>query len=128
MDGLYSKLNMYLNTGNDEQDDLTENLIEFLSMIDLDSLNEQQNEKINEIINLMQEDEFLNERTQRVVRSGKKTRKVVCKKGYKAQDGKCVKMTSKERKTRSKAAKRSSRTKTNKSSTERKRQKSLRKR
>lgn len=50
-------------------------------------------------------------RRKKVVRNGKRTKKLDCRDGYKAKGGKCVKMSSKERRNRSRAAKRSSRKK-----------------
>lgn len=128
MGDLIDRLNYYIGSDDDSEDELLESLIDFLSMIDLDSLDENQIEKVDEIIAIMQDDEALNERTERVVRGGKKVRRKVCKSGYKAVDGKCVKQSSKERRTRSKAAKKSARKKTDKKSTQRKRQRSIRKR
>jgi len=79
---------------------------------------------------MYEEEDQLSEKTkERVVRGGKKTRKLKCKSGYKAVGNKCVKMSSSEKHTRSKAAKKGARkSKSKKASTQRKRAKSMRKR
>ena len=51
-----------------------------------------------------------NEKFKKVVRDGKVVKKLVCKPGYKAQGSKCVKMSSAEKRSRSKAAIKAART------------------
>lgn len=96
------------------EDAMIESMVDFLAMLDLDSLSECQIEKLDEIIELMEEDEFLSEqvgKVKRVVRGGKKIRRRICKSGYKLVDGKCKKMSQSERRKRSIASKRGSRKK-----------------
>jgi hypothetical protein len=110
--------------------DLMESVFLFLEDIDIDNLDESQFDKFYEILEMFDMDEEnLDEiKRERVVRGGKKVRKLKCKKGYKAVNGKCVRMSAAEKRVRSKAAKRSAKKKkTKKSQTERKRQRSLKK-
>lgn len=65
----------------------------------------------------------------RVVRGGKRTIKKQCRPGYKLVNGKCVKMSSKEKKTRSRSQRKASKKRKSKSSQiARKRKKSMKKR
>jgi len=58
----------------------------------------------------MNKENTLNEsRFKKVVRDGKIVKKLKCKDGYKAQDGKCVKISATESRTRAKAAKKAAR-------------------
>lgn len=111
--------------------DLFESVFLFLEDVDIDNLDESQFEKLSEILEMLDSDtEQLEEvKRERVVRGGKRIRKVKCKQGYKAVNGKCVRMSASERRVRSRAAKRSAKKKkTKKSQIERKRQKSLKRR
>lgn len=110
--------------------DLMESVFNFIDSIDMDGLTEEQEELLEEILEMYDADEEINEvRKKRVVRGGKRTRKVTCKEGYKSVNGKCVRMSSSEKRTRSKAAKRGARKKKGqKASIQRKRKKSMSKR
>lgn len=110
--------------------DLMESVFNFLDTIDIDNLTEEQEEMLEEILEMYDADEEINEvKKTRVVRGGKRVRKVTCPQGKKAVNGKCVRMSSSEKRTRSKAAKRGARKKkTQKAAIERKRKKSMRKR
>ena len=110
------------------EDTLIENVMDFLSVIDFDDLNEEQIHYLDVLLDHADEYE-LNEKTKRVVRGGKKIRKKVCKPGYKAVDGKCVKMGSQEKKARSKGSKKAAKKKKGqKAAIARKRSKSMKKR
>ena len=87
-----------------EPDNVVESILDFMSLIDMDSLNEEQIEKIDEIFDCIESNEMLSEKMERVVRGGKKVKKQVCKSGYKVVDGKCVKIGIKERLSRIKGA------------------------
>lgn len=65
-----------------------------------------------------------------VYRDGKRKKKLDCRDGYKAKDGKCVKMSSSEKRNRSRAAKKSAKKKTSstKSKAARKRKRTDKKR
>jgi len=63
-----------------------------------------------------------------VYRNGKKVRKLDCPKGKKAKDGKCVRMSSKEKRRRSKAAKKGHKKKSSYKKGSKKRKKTNRKR
>jgi len=89
--------------GNDE-DTLMEDVMNFLSLIDFDDLSEDQIHYLDVLLDHIDEYE-LNEKTKRVVRGGKKVKKKVCKPGFKSVDDKCVKMSSQEKKARSKGSK-----------------------
>jgi hypothetical protein len=124
MSEILDKINDFL-----DDDDLLERMIDFLSIIDLDSLSEEQIQKVDKIIDLMEQDEILNERTKRVVRGGKIIRRKVCPKGRKVVNNMCVKITSIEKRKRSKGAKRGNRKKrSQQAAINRKRKKSLRRR
>lgn len=135
---ILKKLNSYIEEPEEslqEEDeflsDLTESVFLFLEDVDIDNLDESQFEKLSEILEMLDSDsEQLEEvKKERVVRGGKRVRKVKCKQGYKAVNGKCVRMSSSEKRVRSKAAKRSAKKKkSKKTQTERKRQKSMRRR
>lgn len=72
---------------------------------------------------------YLNESYEKVVRGGKVYRKLICKPGYKVEDGKCVKMDSEEKRNRLKAAKKSAKKRKSKmASIIKKRNKSIKKR
>lgn len=80
---------------------------------------------INEIaLSILDEKEI-----KKVVRAGKIVKKVFCNDGQKAKDGKCVKMTGKEKLIRKKAAKKAVKSKKGKSSVKanKKRAKSMKK-
>lgn len=127
-----------------EQDEYLSNLLELVfefidNSIDIDNLDEESFEVLEEILEFTNDDEedpieeVRTGKKTRVVRGGKRQRKVSCPDNYKAVDKggagkKCVKMTQSEKRTRSKAAKRSARKKTNKASTERKRKRSMKRR
>lgn len=132
MGDLLNKIDSFLNIEEYEEsdfDEMLESLIDFVSLIDLDSLNEEQIEQIDKIIDLMEEDEILSERTERVVRQGKRVRRKICRAGYKVQDGKCVKISASEKRHRSKSAKRAAKKKRGqKSIIARKRARSMKKR
>lgn len=134
---ILQKLDSFVNTGSakhgeDEYlSDLFESIYNFLDEVDIDNLNEEQFEKFQEILEMTDGDiDSLQEvKKEKVVRGGKKTRKVKCKQGYKAVSGKCVRMSSSEKRTRSKAAKRGARkAKSKKTATSRKRQRSIKRR
>ena len=115
--------------GNDEeQDTLMEDVMDFLSLIDFDDLSEDQIHYLDVLLDHIDEYE-LNEKIKRVVRGGKKVKKKICKPGYKSDDdGKCVKMSSQEKKSRSKGAKKGAKKKKGqKASIARKRAKSMKK-
>lgn len=71
--------------------------------------------------------EITEARYKTVYRNGKKVRKLDCPKGKKAKDGRCVRMSSKEKRRRSKAAKKAHRKKSNYKKGSRKRKKTKRK-
>jgi len=127
---LLSGSNNELNEIDEYLSDLMEMVFKFIDSLDLDNLSEEQDELLEEILEMYEEEDQLSEKTkERVVRGGKKTRKLKCKSGYKAVGNKCVKMSSSEKHTRSKAAKKGARkSKSKKASTQRKRAKSMRKR
>lgn len=110
--------------------DLMESVFNLLDTLDLDNLTEDQEEMLDEILEMYEADDEVSEaRKEKVVRGGKKVKKLKCPAGKKAVGGKCVRMSQSEKRTRSKAAKKSSRKKKGqKASTERKRKKSMRKR
>lgn len=87
-------------------------------------------EKAREIINRVREQQNIVEASYKtVVRDGKKQRKLVCPSGYKAKNGKCVKMTADELRKRSRSQKKASRKRKSKQTqTNKKRQRSLKKR
>lgn len=110
--------------------DLLELMYELLDTFDLDTLNEEQVDLLNEFLDFTDEDNsFLDERRKEmVIRNGKRIRKLKCKEGYKAIKGKCVRMTSSERRVRSRSAKYAAKKrKGKKSQIQRKRQRSLKK-
>ncbi len=127
-----------------EKDEYLSNLLELVfefidNSIDMDSLDENSFELLEEILdftNTDEEDHIEEARTgkrKKVVRQGKKQRKVSCPDNYKAVDKggagkKCVKMSQSEKRTRSKASKRAAKKKTNKTSSERKRKRSMKRR
>lgn len=62
------------------------------------------------MINVKEVLEELSERAKtRVVRGGRVTKKLICPKGYKAQDGRCVRQLARETIRRRKAAKKAAR-------------------
>lgn len=73
-------------------------------------------------------DIIIDERYKKVVRNKKVKRKKECGKGKKAVGGKCVKMSSTEKRKRSKGAKKGSKKRSSKTSSSRKRKKSISKR
>ncbi len=116
--------------------DLFESIFNFLDEVDIDNLEPHQQEMFEEILEMTQGDDELDEedeldeaRYKKVVRGGKRKRKRSCGKGYKSQGGKCVKISQKEKRVRSKAAKKAAKKrKGKKSQTERKRKRSMKKR
>lgn len=119
-----------LNEEDEYLSDLMESVFNFIDSIDIDNLTEEQEEMLEEILEMYEADDEVNEaRKKTVVRGGKRTRKVTCPQGKKAVNGKCVRMSASEKRTRSKAAKKGARKKKGqKASIERKRKKSMRKR
>lgn len=110
--------------------DLMESVFNFIDSLDFDDLSEEQIEIIDEILDMYNEEDEISERKkERVVRAGKKVKKLKCPEGKKAVGNRCVRITSKEKRVRSKAAKRSSRKKKGKQSQiQRKRARSMKKR
>lgn len=111
--------------------ELMEVVFELIDSLDMDQLTEDQQDMVDEILEMYDEDpeELDEKKKERVVRGGKRTRKLKCKSGYKAVNGKCVKMSSSERRVRSKAAKKAARKRKGKtSSITRKRKRSIRRR
>ena len=143
-----SKIKEFLNTPDEvervegEVDDylseLQELFFEFIeSHVDMDYLTEEQLEILDKILELTEsedeeDDEEVSEalgKRKRVVRGGKKQRKLQCPKGYKAQGGRCVRQTAKEKRTRQKAQKKGARKRrTKQAQATRKRQRSMRRR
>jgi len=103
MSNILDKLDNYIGS-DEEQDTLMEDVMDFLSLIDFDDLNEDQIHYLDVLLDHIDEYE-LNEKTKRVVRGGQLIRKKVCKKGYKAISGKCIKMSGDEKRSRKKGAK-----------------------
>ena len=130
----------YLNEEPDNTDeflsDLMELVFEFIDSVDDRQLTEEQQEMLQEILEMYdsdkEDDDEVSEqraRKERVVRGGKRKRKLKCPEGKKAVGGRCVRMSASERRVRSKAAKRGARKRrSKKSSTEMKRKRSLKKR
>jgi hypothetical protein len=115
--------------------DLEEAVFDLIDSLDEDQLNEDQQDIIDDILELTEDesddidDELDEARTERVVRGGKKVRKLKRKPGYKVKNGRYVKISSSEKRARSKAAKKGARKrKPQRSSIQRKRKKSLRRR
>ena len=110
--------------------DLMESVFDFIDSLDFDNLSEDQVELLDNVLEMYNEEDELSEKAkERVVRGGKRVKKLKCKEGYKAVGNRCVKMSSSEKRTRSKAAKKGSRkAKSKRVSTQRKRAKSMRKR
>ena len=118
---LKDKIDDYLedNEEYNEYEELSEALLDFISTLDLDNLNDEQIEYLDDVFTLMEEDELfndrvcpiLNERFIRKVRGKKIVRKKVCRPGYKAVDGSCKKIKQSEKRKRGKGAKRASRKK-----------------
>ena len=110
--------------------DLMEQVFSLIDTFDFDELSEEQIEMLDDILEMYDEDEEISEvKRERVVRGGKRVRKIKCPEGKKASGGRCVRMTAKEKRVRSKAAKRGARKKKGKqASIQRKRARSVRKR
>lgn len=108
---------------------LNELIFDFIDSIDLESLSDEQAEKLDDLLEFITdsdveydeeydeeetedgeeitEDENLDEAIKkRVVRKGKIIRKLICRKGFKAMSGRCIKMAASERRLRAKMAKR----------------------
>ena len=99
---------------------LNELIFDFIDSLDLESLSDEQAEKLDDLLEFITdsdieygdeeepgEDEDLDEAIKkRVVRKGKIVRKLICRKGFKAMAGRCVKMAASERRLRAKMAKR----------------------
>jgi hypothetical protein len=134
---LYEKyLNEQDNVEIDEYlSDLEEAVFDLINSLDEDQFNEDQQDIIDDILELTEDDsEYIDEeinevQRERVVRSGKKIRRLKRKPGYKVKNGRYVKISSSEKRARSKAAKKGARKrKPQRSSIQRKRKKSLRRR
>lgn len=119
-----------LNETDEYLSDLMEMVFEFIDTIDMDNLSEEQDELLEQILDMYDSDEELSEvKKERVVRAGKRVRKVTCPEGKKAVNGKCVRMSASEKRTRSKSAKKGARkAKSKRAATTRKRAKSMKKR
>lgn len=129
----------YLKEETDNSDeylsDLMELVFEFIDSIDDRQITEEQQDMLEEILEMYDSDEDDEEvseqraRKEKVVRGGKRKRKLKCPAGKKAVGGRCVRMSAAEKRTRSKAAKRGARKRrSKKASTEMKRKRSLKKR
>ena len=138
-----SRLSKYLYEQDEEVDideylsDLTEAIFDLIDTLDDDQLNDEQKDIISDIMELTDDDdgEYIDEesmdeaRKEKVVRGGKKTKRLKRKKGYKIVDGRYVKMSASEKRSRSKAAKKGARKrKSQRSSITRKRKKSMKRR
>lgn len=110
--------------------DMLETAFDFIDTLNFDDLTDDQMELLENFLEMCDSDESINEvRKERVVRGGKKVKKVVCPSGKKAVNGKCVRMSSSEKRTRSKASKKGAKkSKSKRAATSRKRAKSMRKR
>lgn len=110
--------------------DILETAFDFIDTLDFDDLSDEQMELLENFLEMCDSDEELSEvRKERVVRGGKKVKKVVCPAGKKAVNGKCVRMSASEKRTRSKSAKKGAKkARSKRASTSRKRAKSMRKR
>lgn len=138
MDIFEKYLNEAESDGSDEYlSDLMELVFEFIDMVDDRQLTEDQQEMLEEILDMYDgdepdEEEEMSEqraRKERVVRGGKRKRKLKCPEGKKAVGGRCVRMSASERRVRSKAAKRGAKKRrSKKASTEMKRKRSIKKR
>ena len=132
MGNLYEKYLEEEPNSDEYMSDLMETVFELIDSLDMEELSDEQQDLVDEILEFYDEDseeELDEKRKERVVRGGKRTKKLKCKKGYKAVNGKCVRMSSSERRVRSKAAKKASRKRRSKtSSITRKRKRSMRKR
>jgi len=99
-------------------EELNELLFDFIDSLDLETLSEEQAERLDDLLEFItemdieyedddsEEEEIDEALKKRVVRKGKIVRKLICKKGFKAMGGKCVKMAASERRIRKKMAKR----------------------
>jgi hypothetical protein len=134
---LYEKyLNEQDNVEIDEYlSDLEEAVFDLINSLDEDQFNEDQQDIIDDILELTEDDsEYIDEeinevQRERVVRGGKKVRKLKRKPGYKVKNGRYVKISSSEKRKRSRGAKKGARKrKSQKSSIERKRKRSMKKR
>ncbi len=111
-------------------------VMEFVDTIDMDGLSEQQIKMIDEMLFITEADDgsdavdLIDEQQRKmVVRAGKRIRKMECPEGMKAVGGKCERMTSAEKRMRTKGAKMAAKKrKSQKAAIQRKRQKSLAKR
>ncbi len=110
--------------------DMLETAFDFIDSLDFDQLSDEQIDLLENFLDMSDSDEELSERKkERVVRGGKRVKKLKCPSGKKAVGGRCVRMSASEKRTRSKAAKKGARkAKSKRASTERKRKKSLKKR
>lgn len=125
-------------------EELNELIFEFVDSLDLETLSDAQADALDELLSFITDmdieydeseddteevdEELISELVKkRVVRKGKIIRRVFCKPGFKAMGNRCIKMTSKERRVRKKAAKRTARkVKAKKATTQRHRAKSMR--
>ena len=101
-------------------EELNELLFDFIDSLDLETLSEEQAERLDDLLEFItemdieyddddsEEEEEIDEALKkRVVRKGKIVRKLMCKPGFKAMGGtKCIKMAASERRIRKKMAKR----------------------
>jgi hypothetical protein len=125
--------NIIKNMDVDYNEKIFENMLEFIADLDPEALSDDQLEKILGIIEDLEisdeEDEVSEVRRKRVIRGGKKRRKVICRPGYRAVDGRCVRMKSAEKLKRKKGAIRAARKrKTKKTQIKRSRKISMRRR
>lgn len=107
-------------------EELNDLLFDFIDSLDLESLSEDQAEKLDDLLEFITDmdieyedeedidenltEEELNELAKRrVVRGGKIIRRIFCKPGYKPMNNRCVRMAAAERRVRKKAAKKSAR-------------------
>lgn len=115
-------------------EELNELIFDFIDSLDLESLSDDQAEKLDDLLEFITDmdveyedeediDENLTEEElqelakKRVVRGGKIVRRIFCKPGFKAMGNKCIRMAAKERRVRKKGAKRSARKRKSKSAT-----------
>ena len=111
--------------------DLIELIMEFIDTIDIESLNEDQEDILDEILEMLGEEEVEEQagKIKTVVRGGKRVRRRFCRPGYRLLKGRCVRMGAAEKRVRARAQKRGARKrKARKATIARKRRRSIRKR
>jgi hypothetical protein len=138
MGKLTERIETYLITGIGETpdvkfwEDFNEMVMSFVDTLDIDNLSEDQMCALSNILSMSQADDGsdgIDEKMKTVIRGGKRMKKLDCPPGKKALNGKCVRISSKEKMVRSKAAKKSARGKKGKQAAiSRKRAKSMKKR